>query len=520
MINKTSNNNSTTTSTTTITIDPTICVIVLGDIGRSPRMQYHTYSLSKLYPNSTIQLVGYSGTTCFDIINQQNNINIISFTPYHIVLNNNNNIIVLYITALVKIITQIIQLFYILLFKIHKSNLYLVQTPPAIPTLFVIYIVSLIHNASVILDWHNLGYTLLENKFKDNKSIKTRLIIKISKIYESLFGKLLNTNNSLCVTHAMKQYLKSWSNINSITLYDKPPYHFKQLTIQQQHTLWMKLETNELYNNIQSIYQFFNITYTGSNSTLFTLVDETNDTIIKRSNRPAIIISSTSWTSDEDFNILLQSLILYDKISQQQTNIPKLLCIITGKGPLRLQFEQQIKQINFVNVYIITLFVSSSDYSLLLGSVDIGISLHSSSSNLDLPMKIVDMYGCYLPVCAINFTCLHELVENNMTGLVFNNTNELTQQLITLLKQFPHNTTQLDIMRNNIKQRYNDEKRWDYNWNNIVPSIINNALIQQYTYQRKRNKQYIVLIILLFVIIMYVLFNTKSVSIINNIIEL
>lgn len=44
-----------------------------------------------------------------------------------------------------------------------------------------------------------------------------------------------------------------------------------------------------------------------------------------------------------------------------------------------------------------------------LGSVDVGISLHQSSSGLDLPMKVVDMLGADLPVIGRDFEAFGEL---------------------------------------------------------------------------------------------------------------
>jgi beta-1,4-mannosyltransferase len=48
---------------------------------------------------------------------------------------------------------------------------------------------------------------------------------------------------------------------------------------------------------------------------------------------------------------------------------------------------KEIEKLNFKSISIVTPWLQVEDYPKLLGSATFGVSLHSSSSGLDLPMK-------------------------------------------------------------------------------------------------------------------------------------
>jgi len=80
-------------------------------------------------------------------------------------------------------------------------------------------------------------------------------------------------------------------------------------------------------------------------------------------------------------------------------------------------------------------------------------------------MKVVDMFGCGLPVCAVNFQCLDELVQDGVNGLVFSSSQQLADRLVELLAEFPRQTYQLDQLRSNVTQQ---RERWDTSWTKVA----------------------------------------------------
>ncbi|KAE8694432.1 Chitobiosyldiphosphodolichol beta-mannosyltransferase [Hibiscus syriacus] len=350
------------------------CVVVLGDIGRSPRMQYHALSLAR-QASLEVDIVAYGGSEPHSAVIENESIHIHTMP-----------------------IIQFIMLIWFLCFKVPPPDAFIVQNPPSVPTLVAVKWVSSLRKSAFIVDWHNFGYTLL------------------------------------------------------------------------------------------------GIGADGQNETLFTT--QVGSDVLLKPNRPALVVSSTSWTPDEDFGILLEAAVMYDRrvaalldendstdegvfwqeIScGKQYLYPRLLFIITGKGPEKGKYEEKIKRLNLKCVAFRTMWLSAEDYPLLLGSADLGVCLHTSSSGLDLPMKVVDMFGCGLPVCAVSYSCIEELVKVEKNGLLFSSSSELADELFMLFRGFPDECDSLKSLKNGALET-GSSARWATEWEEHAKPLISEVI--------------------------------------------
>jgi len=330
-----------------------------------------------------------------------------------------------------KAIWQAFDLYRALGYRTEPAKFMLVQNPPSIPLLAVAYLVCFLRNTRLVIDWHNFGWSVLALKLGN----KHPLVI-IAKWYENFVSRF--ADHHFTVTNAMAKYLKKTIGIHAYPLHDRPAQIFQHLDAAKRKAFLAKLEQTKLYaHDLQQ-------------------------------GKYRLVVSSTSWTADEDFSLLLDALVAYSKRTGTQTEMPKILVIITGKGPRKEHYLQRIKTLNreemLSRVVITTAWLSAEDYAMLLGAADLGVSLHQSTSGLDLPMKVVDMFGAGLPVVGWGeYESWPELVQEGVNGRGFADAGELERLFVEL---FAGDAKALkDLRAGALKE---GDRRWDDEWKQVA----------------------------------------------------
>ena len=98
-----------------------------------------------------------------------------------------------------------------------------------------------------------------------------------------------------------------------------------------------------------------------------------------------------------------------------------------------------------------------------MAAADLGICCHTSASGLDLPMKIADMFGAGIPVCAFDYgPCLRELVHPGVNGVLFTTAEDCCAQLEGLLAGSPGSNAILAALKGGVRE--SAATSWSAGW--------------------------------------------------------
>ena len=142
---------------------------------------------------------------------------------------------------------------------------------------------------------------------------------------------------------------------------------------------------------------------------------------------------------------------------------PDLVILVTGDGARRTEFERRFAGLPARRVHLRTRWLEPEDYPRVVGSADLGLCLHRSSSGLDIPMKVADLFGAGVPVCALDYgATLAERVRHGDNGLLFSTAEQLADVLFDFFEAFPGDDQTFERLR--VGARKSARMSWDEGW--------------------------------------------------------
>jgi beta-1,4-mannosyltransferase len=181
------------------------------------------------------------------------------------------------------------------------------------------------------------------------------------------------------------------------------------------------------------------------------------------------VVCPTSWTEDEDFDVIIEAVTRLEQRVRawegagRGRRFPDLVILVTGDGDRRAEFERRFAGLQARRIHLRARWLEPEDYPRVVGSADLGLCLHRSSSGLDIPMKIADLFGAGVPVLALDYgACLAERVRHGDNGLLFSTAEQLADVLFDLFEAFPADQKALERLR--AGARKSARPTWEEGW--------------------------------------------------------
>lgn len=371
-------------------------VFVMGDMSRSPRMLNHAIELAQNQENA-VELIGQLEND-LPITVASEPIRVRTITSSYI---KKLKRLPSFAYLLIRLMIETLLLFYHFFIQIRPRYDYLlVQNPPGIPVIIVLFFYRLIFRAKVWVDVHNFGFTLYQTK--------NRLLLAVLKFVE-IKAIRFTADRVFVVSDNMRKHLaREWGIRNATVLYDMPNQRqFKAMSLKEKHNFLVKFPEFQ----------------TGKDESIIARADSRGN-VTEKEVRPLLFVVSSSWSHDDYFDLLIDALKQYEA---DETNKTPLVFVMTGSGPAKAHYSQIFKTLGLEKISFVILWFKASDYPKIIGSVDYGVSLHNSTSGFDLPIKALDYMACNVPCIAYNYTdTIKELVIEGKNGMLFNTAEELT----------------------------------------------------------------------------------------------
>lgn len=321
-----------------------------------------------------------------------------------------------------------------------RPDVLLVQTPPALPVLPLCALAARHHRARLVVDWHNLGWTLLGLRLGSASPL-----LGVARHLELSSSR--HAHGHLCVSAAMQGALAA-HGIHAEVFHDAPPRGFSPLSAEAISTLAGRLPG-----------------FLGGE-----LLTERRGGVTRlRDDRPCLVVTGSSFTADERVEWLVEAARRIEP-AVRGGRLPRLVIAATGRGPGRGRLEALASALDPSLVRLFTGFLPAEDYAGLLGAADLGVSLHASSSGLDLPMKVADMLGAGLPILALDYgPVVREQLALGEEALGFRDPAGLADRLVEVLEGFPR-APRLLALRAAVRGR--ERTRWEDLWTTRAAPVI------------------------------------------------